>query len=148
MVTASNDLEALPRELSTRLGSVVESAPVHLPPACACLWLGFTGIDRIDYNPDWPGTAIEVVGHAFAHLMLGHCGEIRDGGQFACAVRGADMSSADLDLLLRRLHDPSEGVTRLFSDGEEHAAAGYARTLAGNLGGHTFSDDSLFTCIG
>lgn len=140
--------QALLSELGASLGGFVKIEPVTLPSACSCLWLGYTGTDRILVNPDWPGTAVAVTGHALGHLVLGHCGQVRDGGQFACAVRGANMATTDLDRLKRLLHDPAEGVSRLFSDGEEQAATDYARDLAARLDRHVLSDQTPFACVG
>jgi hypothetical protein len=42
------------RTLARRAGNRVELVPLRLPDACAALWLGFTGLDRIGYNQDWP----------------------------------------------------------------------------------------------
>jgi hypothetical protein len=41
------------KNLSGVLGQGVEIVPMRLPEVCACLWLGFTGLDRIGFNPDW-----------------------------------------------------------------------------------------------
>jgi hypothetical protein len=58
---------------SGMLGQRIEIVPVRLPDACACLWLGFTGLDRIGFNPDWPGHELTLTAHAIgrlAHLPL------------------------------------------------------------------------------
>jgi hypothetical protein len=72
------------KNLSATLGQRVQIVPMCLPDVCACLWLGFAGLDRIWFNPDWPGHELTLTAHAIGHLALGHCGTVRDGGQFAC----------------------------------------------------------------
>ncbi len=64
----------------------MELASLVLPSACPSLWLGCTGVDRIGYNANWPEHEITLAGHTIGHLMLGHCGQVRDGGQFVCTA--------------------------------------------------------------
>jgi hypothetical protein len=141
--------------LAGMLGQNVEIAPMHLPEACACLWLGCTGLDRIGFNPDWPGHELALTAHAIGHLVLGHCGTVRDGGQFACLPAGSQLTGCDRDRLRRLLHDPEERLSRLFSDREEQAAETFATRLGERLGlpcrhhtGETCSPGDGFTCIG
>jgi hypothetical protein len=122
-----NNLRAL-------LGQEVEIVPMHLPGPCSSLWLGFTGVDRIGFNPDWPGQEVTLTAHAIGHLALGHCGSTRDGGQFACVAAHTQLTCCDEDLLRRLLHDPAERLSRLFSDREEQAAGAFAAGLEQRLG--------------
>jgi len=132
-------------------GTTVRLAPLRLPPACTTLWLGYTNADSIGYNQDWPAQVISLAGHAAGHLALGHCQEVRDGGQFACTAGTLDAD--DRYLLGQHLHDPA--VSRLFSDGEEYAATVFAYVLAEWLGIRSGRADSgglaasdVLTCIG
>jgi hypothetical protein len=114
------------RDLCGVLGQGVEIVPMRLPEMCACLWLGFTGLDRIGFNPDWPGQELTPTAHALGHLVLGHCGTVRDGGQFACVPARSRLTCCDHDRLRRLVHDPAERLSRKFSDGEERAARAFA----------------------
>jgi hypothetical protein len=115
------------------LGSTVRIVPLQLPVDCTSVWLGFTGIDRIGCNIDWPEHEIDLAGHAIGHLVLGHCGDARDGGQFACTTQ--TLGEDDRRRLGRFMHEPAEGgVSRMFSDGEERAAAMFSRALGESLG--------------
>jgi len=118
--------------LGRLLKGTVELVPLGLPMACSSLWLGFTGADRIGYNADWPEHEIELAGHVIGHLILGHCGEVRDGGQFVCVA--GSIGDDDRSRLCRLLDDPDVGVSRLFSDFEEDAATVFSRVLAEHLG--------------
>jgi hypothetical protein len=120
--------------LSAMLGQRVEIVPIRLPEVCACLWLGFTGLDRIGFNPDWPGHEFVLTAHAVGHLVLGHCGDVRDGGQFTCLPVRSRLTCCDHDHLRRLLHDPMERLSRLFSNGEEHAAGAFADGVGQRLG--------------
>ncbi len=117
--------------LGQLLGGTVELAPLVLPSACPSLWLGCTGADRIGYNANWPEHEIAMTGHAIGHLILGHCGEARDGGQFVCTAGRLD--DLDRSRIRRLLHDPEDGLSRLFSDFEERAAGLFGRVLAEEL---------------
>jgi hypothetical protein len=132
-------------------GTKVRLAPLRLPPACTTLWLGYTSADSIGYNQDWPAQVISLAGHAVGHLALGHCDEVRDGGQSACTVGRLDTD--DRYLLDQHLHDPA--VSRLFSDGEEYAATVFAHVLAewlgiqnGRAGSRGLAPTDVLTCIG
>jgi hypothetical protein len=127
-------------------GSSVRLMPLRLPETCPALWLGDTGADRVGYNQDWPAHAISLAGHAVGHLALGHCDQIRDGGQFACTV--AKLGEDDRRLLGRHLHDPE--VSRLFSDGEEYAATVFTHVLAEWIGIKNAHPDGhiTLTCVG
>jgi hypothetical protein len=148
------DGEQFTRALAQRAGNRVELLPLRLPDACAALWLGFTGVDRIGYNQDWPQHEIALAGHAIGHLLLGHCGEVRDGGQFACTAGCLDAD--DRRQLRRYLHDPADDrISRLFSDGEEHQATVFAQELAGQSGVGLYrpafedwSAPDMWTCAG
>jgi hypothetical protein len=143
--------------LSATLGQRTEIVPLRLPQTCACLWLGYTGLDRIGFNPDWPhpagpGDEITLTAHAIGHLVLGHCGSPRDGGQFACLPVRAELAPADRDQLRRLLHDPIERLSRLFSDAEEQDADTFAARLGDRLAGRrtarTRGPGNGFACIG
>jgi len=127
--------------------SKVRLVPLQLPQACTALWLGDTGADRIGYNQEWPAHVISLAAHAVGHLALGHCDQVRDGGQFACTVD--KLGPDDRCLLGRHLHDPA--ISRLFSDGEECEAAMFAHALADWLGLQPvppYTDDAVRTCVG
>jgi hypothetical protein len=139
--------------LGRLLGGTVKMVPLGLPMACSSLWLGLRGADRIGYNADWPEHEIELAGHVIGHLMLGHCGDVRDGGQFVCMA--GSLGDDDSSRLCRLLHDPDIGVSRLFSDFEERAATVFSRVLAEHLGlqqaqpgddGHYTADPLM--CVG
>jgi hypothetical protein len=143
--------------LSATLGQRTEIVPLRLPQACAGLWLGYTGLDRIGFNQGWPHPArprdgITLTAHAIGHLVLGHCGSPRDGGQFACLPARADLAREDREQLRRLLHDPVERPSRLFSDPEERAADSFAARLSDRLVGRltvgTRGPGNSFTCIG
>jgi hypothetical protein len=141
--------------LSGMLGQNVEIVPMHLPEVCACLWLGCTGLDRIGWNPEWPGHELTLTAHAIGHLVLGHCGTVRDGGQFACLPTHSGLTGREHDQLCRFLNDPLERLSRLFSDREERAAETFAARLADQLGlpcgqhpAGTGGPGDGFTCIG
>lgn len=119
--------------LAAALGQDVEIGPARLPEPCVCLWLGFTGIDRIWCNQNCPGRVALLTAHAVGHLLLGHCGMVRDGGQFACVLPGTRLSCGERERLASRLHDSSEPVSRLFSDQEERDATGFAVALRERL---------------
>lgn len=122
------------KNLSGVLGQDVEIVPMRLPEVCACLWLGFTGLDRIGFNPDWPGQELTLAAHAIGHLVLGHCGAVRDGGQFVCLPARSRLTCCDHDRLRQLVHDPAERLSRKFSDGEEQAAGAFAACLEERLG--------------
>ncbi len=143
------------KNLSGVLGQDVEILPMRLPDVCACLWLGFTGLDRIGFNPDWPGQELTLTAHAIGHLVLGHCGTVRDGGQFACLPARSRLTCCDHDRLRRLVHDPAERLSRQFSDGEERAAGIFAADLEERLGSACDQcrrgmrrHGTDFTCIG
>jgi hypothetical protein len=137
--------EPLTASLGRLLGSTVQLSPLRLPLACSSLWLGFTGADRVGYNPDWPDHEIGLAGHTIGHLMLGHCGDVRDGGQFACTAGSLD--DDDRRRLCRLLHDPDGGESRLFSDIEERAASVFSRVLAEQLGLRQARPDNDDCCV-
>jgi hypothetical protein len=127
-------------------GSSMRLMPLRLPEACPALWLGDIGADRVGYNQDWPAHVLSLAGHAVGHLALGHCDQMRDGGQFACTV--GELGMDDRRLLGRHLYDPE--VSRLFSDSEEYAATVFTHVLAEWIGiknGHPDGDIAL-TCVG
>ena len=127
--------------------SKMRLVPLRLPRTCTALWLGYTGADRVGYNQDWPAHVFSLAGHAVGHLALGHCDQVRDGGQFACTV--GRLGTDDRCLLGRHLHDPA--VSRLFSNGEEYAATVFANVIAEWLGirnGRPDGDDVALTCVG
>jgi hypothetical protein len=143
------------KNLSVVLGQGVEIVPMRLPEVCACLWLGFTGLDRIGFNPDWPWQELTLTAHAIGHLVLGHCGTVRDGGQFACLPARSELTCCDHDRLRRLVHDPAQRLSRRFSDGEERAAGVVAAGLEERLGPAcgqrrcgTCRPGTDFTCIG
>jgi len=144
MCNAEEFADAVGRRTRTK----VQLLPLRLPQACPALWLGFTGADRLGYNTDWPAHEISLAGHAFGHLALGHCDQVRDGGQFACTT--GRLGRDDRGLLRQHLHDPA--ISRVFSDGEEYAATVFARVLAESLGIRSGPPDShgmtALTCIG
>ena len=117
------------KDLSDMLGQRVEIIPMRLPAACTCLWLGFTGLDRIGFNAEWPGHEFTLTAHAIGHLALGHCGIVRDSGQFACLPIRSRPTCLDHDRLRSLLHDPAERLCRMFSDREEDAARVFALGL-------------------
>lgn len=138
--------------LAAALGQHVAFSPARLPEPCVCLWLGYTGVDRISCNRDCPGWPVVLTAHAVGHLIMGHCGTIRDGGQFACVLPGAQLSCCERERLASRLHDASDGVSRLFSDREEHDAAEFATALYERLenAGARITGDLITsaTCVG
>jgi hypothetical protein len=138
--------------LAAVLGHEVEVDATRLPEPCICLWLGFTGVDRIWCNQDCPGRLAMLTAHAVGHLILGHCGTVRDGGQFACVLTGAQLSHGEREHLASRLHDATEGFSRLFSDREEHDAADFAVALRERLEiahGHESGElAASATCVG
>lgn len=122
------------KRLSEALGRRVDIVPMRLPDVCACLWLGFTGLDQLGFNPDWPGHELTLTAHAIGHLALGHCGTVRDGGQFACLPVRLRLEPCDYDRLHGLLHDPVDRLSRMFSDREEKAAEAFAIVLGEPLG--------------
>jgi hypothetical protein len=138
--------------LAAALGQGVEVGTTRLPDPCICLWLGFTGVDRIWCNQDCSGRPTMLTAHAVGHLILGHCGTVRDGGQFACVLTGAQLSLGERERLASRLHDATEGFSRLFSDTEEHDAAEFAvalRERLENARGHELGElAASATCVG
>src|ERR1700677_5123582 len=73
------DQEGLSAVLGRLIGGTVRMVAVQLPAPCTAVWLGCTGSDRIGYNQDWPEHEISLAGHTIGHLVLGHCGPVRDG---------------------------------------------------------------------
>jgi hypothetical protein len=73
-------------KLEKFLGNDVQIVAMRLPFGCAALWTGLTAADRFAFNLYWPVRAVEMVAHAAGHLLLGHCGKVRDAGQFACVL--------------------------------------------------------------
>jgi hypothetical protein len=122
------------KNLSGVLGQRVEIVPMRLPEVCISLWLGFTGLDRVGFNPDWPGHELSLTAHAIGHLVLGQCGTVRDGGQFACLPVRSRLTCSDYDRLRDLLHDPAERLSRMFSDREEEAAEAFASGLGEQYG--------------
>jgi hypothetical protein len=153
-IPAPYDRERFTAALARHVHGKVRMAPAQLPAPCTALWLGCTGSDQVAYNRDWPEHEISLAGHAIGHLVLGHCGDVRDGGQFACTV--APLDAGERRQLSRQLHDPAKDqLSRLFSDAEEHTATVFSQVLAeqAGIGGrrHDIGDwtapDAL-TCIG
>jgi hypothetical protein len=105
-LSAPYDRDRFETAVGEQAGSTVELIPMRLPASCMDLWLGYTGVDRVGYNQDWPGHEIELAGHAIGHLLLGHCGEPRDNGQFACSA--PRLGKDDRRMLSRYLHDPAD----------------------------------------
>jgi hypothetical protein len=135
------------KSLANRLGTDVQIVPGRLPGACASLWAGLVQADRIEFNPRWPAPVIELVAHAAGHLLLGHCGQVRDGGQFASLLGGA------FDPVVRGrvqavLPDPESAPERLFSDRDESQAEAFASRLLDRLGHARVLTAAVFTCIG
>ncbi|HXL93570.1 MAG TPA: hypothetical protein VN969_31955 [Streptosporangiaceae bacterium] len=148
------DQEGLSAVLGRLIGGTVRMVAVQLPAPCTAVWLGCTGSDRIGYNQDWPEHEISLAGHTIGHLVLGHCGPVRDGGQLACTA--ARLDADDRRILGRSLHEPVEyGISRLFSDGEEHMASVFAQVLADKLGisysrrcAEDWTEPDALTCVG
>jgi hypothetical protein len=157
-------IEALPgssksalKQFGTILGEFlhrdVTIEPVHLPQAIACIWLGYENAEYLGYNQDWPVPAIKLIAHATGHLALGHCGSVRDCGQFASALTpGIDPVACDEIRAL--LHDPEEAPDRRFTDLQEHEADYFATVHLDRLGQPATATDQdngndlAFVCIG
>jgi hypothetical protein len=98
------DQERLSTALGRQIGGTVRMVPVQLPAPCTAVWLGCTGSGRIGCNQDWPEHEVSLAGHAIGHLVLGHCGRVRDSGQLACTA--ARLDADDRRILGRCLHEP------------------------------------------
>lgn len=139
--------------LERYLGQSVELVRMRMPSAVACIWLGFPGLDRLGYNSEWSMPSIKLTAHAIGHLSSGHCGEVRDGGQFACISAPDSLSDPERRRLLRLLRDVDGGASRLFSDREEDQAELFAYQLWREMGiaPHTPGAQECrvrLTCIG
>jgi hypothetical protein len=99
--------------------------PAQLPHAVACIWLGYDNAEYLGYNQDWPVPAIELIMHATGHLALGHCGSVRDCGQFASAL-APGIHPIARDQIRALLHDPEEAPDRRFTGLQEHEADYFA----------------------
>lgn len=127
--------------------------PVQLPQAVACVWLGYEHAEYLGYNQDWPVPAIELIAHATGHLSLGHCGNVRDCGQFASALApGIDpIAREDIRSLF---HDPEPTPQRGFTDIQEYDADYFAAVHLDRLGlataaaNHREGNDLAFVCVG
>lgn len=62
----------------------VELIPMDLPRECPAAWVGGVTSDCIGY-PVNGRVMLEAAAHAVGHLVLLHCGRVRDGGRFVCA---------------------------------------------------------------
>lgn len=69
--------------LHTAVQSDIRLVPMDLPKECPAAWVGDVTADFIGY-PQNGHVTLEAVAHAVGHLLLLHCGRIRDGGRFAC----------------------------------------------------------------
>jgi hypothetical protein len=131
----------------------VTIVPVRLPPAVACMWLGYEKAEYIGYNQDWPVPAIEMIAHTTGHLVLQHCGTVRDCGQFAYAL-ASGLDPVTRDQLRAILHDPDATPGRLFTAAEEHEAEHFATVHLDHLGEPTTlarqrqGEDLAFVCVG
>lgn len=130
--------------------------PVHLPHAVACIWLGYENTEYLGYNQDWPVPAIELIAHATGHLSLGHCGSVRDCGQFAC-VLAPGIAPAAREEIRGLLHDSETTPERGFTDLQEHEADYFAALHLEHLkqpghpataSGQDEGDDLAFVCVG
>lgn len=61
----------------------IRLTPMNLPQECAAAWVGGITSDYIGY-PQNSEVPLEAIAHAVGHLVLLHCGRIRDGGRFVC----------------------------------------------------------------
>jgi hypothetical protein len=89
------DAEALATAVTERLGQPVQIIPRWLPVDSARKWTGPVDEDVIVYNADRPELAVAPTGHAVGHLLLGHCGQVRESCQFASIASTAMRSRKD-----------------------------------------------------
>lgn len=129
---SSQELALLSAILSDLCDRRVAITPTHLPLTVACIWTGDERADHIGYNQYWPGSVIAPITHAAAHLGLRHCGIVRDGGQFGCALL-ADQKATTRDQIQASLPNPGTVPGRLFSDYEELLAERFAAVHVGGL---------------
>jgi hypothetical protein len=130
--------------LSRCLGTDVRIAARRLPDACASLWTGLEQADQIDFNANWPMPEVERIAHTAGHLLLGHCGQVRDGGRFACVVEDGPAVREHVRAVLpdREPQTPQ----RIFSDLEERQAETFAELLLTRFGHARRA--AAFACIG
>jgi hypothetical protein len=157
-------IEALPgspesklKQFGTVLGEFLHRdviiSPVHLPHGVACIWLGYENAEDLGYNQDWPVPAIELIAHATGHLALGHCGGVRDCGQFASAL-ASGIDPVAREEIRSLFHEPGEAPDRRFTDLQEHEADYFATVHLDRLGqtasviGWHESVDQAFVCVG
>lgn len=152
-LATTSQLDKLRTILSELLGRDVALAPMRLPPAYASVWAGYGKIDHIFHNPDWPGPAIELIAHATAHLALGHCGLVRDGGRFA-SIRSRDQNPVYPGQISTVIHDTGTALHRLFTDAEELGAEHFAANLLRRFGQEPAQDcdnpdqNPVLVCLG
>jgi hypothetical protein len=151
--TSKSTLEQFGAILGEFLHRDVTVEPTNLPHAVACIWLGYENAEYLGYNQDWPVPAIELIAHATGHLSLGHCGSVRDCGQFACAL-APRIDPTAREEIRAFLHDPEAILERGFTELQEHEADYFATvhierlsrpTAAGHLGE---GKDLAFVCVG
>lgn len=133
--------------LARCLGTDVQIVPGRLPSVCASLWAGLEQAERIEFNPRWPAHVTELVAHAAGHLLLGHCGQVRDGGQFA-SLLGRGFDPVVRGRVQAVLPDPEFAPEPIFSDRQEHQAEDFASGLLDRLGHARTLTAPVFTCIG
>jgi hypothetical protein len=148
--TSKSALEQFGAILGEFLHREVLIEPVHMPHAVACIWLGHEKTEYLGYNQDWPVPTIELIAHATGHLALGHCGSVRDCGQFACAL-APGIDPIALEEIRTLLHDPETIPERGFTDLQEHEADYFAAVHLEPLGlpaSQHEGTDLAFVCVG
>lgn len=133
------------------LGGDVRLVPADLPSGCSAAWLGGPGTDWIAHASD--ASAAAAVAHVAGHLILLHCGRVRDGGRFACTDARDD--SRDLLYRIRAFVGDRELPAPLFTPEEERAADEVAADLLARCGypasapaRRDLSTFGVFRCLG
>lgn len=109
----------------------VRLIPMNLPQGCPAAWVGGIASDYIGYPRNGQVT-LDAVVHTAGHLVLLHCGRIRDGGRFVCTK--AHDQQAFLRVLPMFIEQVGELPHPLFSDDEERAADETAAALLARCG--------------
>lgn len=140
-------------KLEKFLGNDVQIVAMRLPFGCAALWTGMTATDRFAFNLYWPVRAVELIAHAVGHLLLGHCGQVRDGGQLACILTDPrELDRVEQGRIADLLSETDCGPERLFDDEAEQAAEEFAARLMDRIGQvRTLVREGtrpVFTCVG
>lgn len=118
--------------LQSRTRRIIRLVPTDLPPGCSAAWFGGVKSDWIGYPRRQ--MAASAVAHVAAHLILLHCGSVRDGGRFVCMDTQGMLWAARCRIHAFLGQDDDEVPGPLFTSEEEQEADELAAVLLARCG--------------